>query len=256
MFAAGLVAVLLAVVVVVVVVAVVRSRRRDQAARSSARQAQALAEVPAGAAVASGSAGAHLGELPDLLRRARGNPGLLVDAFAAWAPDPRARTARQVVVGAMASLPQPGARLAALLAAVEASPLAPAADPLQPEIVAALSALWQGDLLRKGRDIMFAGSRPKAREVVIASFVALALSDRGATLDDGQRVALTSDFVDLYGGAAPAQRPELLAVVRKLGGHDAAELLSGHGLTGESQLESQVRYRRALDRARKAAGVP
>jgi len=254
MFAAGLVAALL-VVVVVVVVAVVRSRRRDQAARSRAREAQALAEAPAGA-VANGSAGAHLGELPDLLRRARGNPGLLVDAFAAWAPDPRARAARQVVVAAMAALPQPGARLAALLAAVEASPLAPTADPLQPEIVAALSALWQGDLLRKGRDIMFAGSRPKAREVVIASFVALALSDRGATLDDGQRVALTSDFVDLYGGAAPAQRPELLAVVRKLGGHDAAELLSGHGLRGQAALESQARYRRELDRARKAAGVP
>jgi len=254
MVVAGLVAVLVALVVVVVLVVMgVRVRPDSAAAPAGARQSRAVAEAPAGAVA---GADAHLGELPDLLRRARGNPGLLVDAFTAWAPDPQAQAARRVLVSAMAALPQPGARLTALLAAVEASPLAPASDPLQPEIVATVSALWQGDLLRKGRDLMFAGSRPQAREVVIASFVALALSDRSAALDDGQRAGLTSDFIDLYGGAPPAQRPQLLAVVRKLGGHDAAELLSGHGLRGQAALESQARYRRELDRARKAAGVP
>jgi hypothetical protein len=92
--------------------------------------------------------------------------------------------------------------------------------------------------------------------VVIASFVALALSDRGAALDDRQRAGLTSDFIDLYGSAAPAQRPELLAVVRKLGGHDAAELLSGQALRGQVQLESHARYQRELERARKATAAP
>ncbi|HET6146679.1 MAG TPA: hypothetical protein VFH68_04050 [Polyangia bacterium] len=254
MVAAGRAAVLLALVVALALVVVAaRARREGRAARAGARASPAVAEAPA--SVVAG-AGAHLGELPDLLRRARANPGLLVTAFAAWAPDPQARAARQVVVGAMAALPQPGARLTTLLAAVDASPLAPASDPLQPEIVAAVSALWQGDLLRKGRDLMFAGSRPKAREVVIDSFIALALSDRSAALDDGQRGGLTSDFIDLYAGAAPPQRPQILAAVRMLGGHDIAELLSGHGLRGEAQLESQARYRRELDRTRKAAGLP
>ena len=235
--------------------AVWRARHRDQAARERERAARDLAEAPSGAAGAGAEQGAHLGELPDLLRRARGNPGVLIEAFAAWAPDPTARAARQVLVAAMAALPQPDARLAALLAAVEAAPVAPADDPLHPDVVAAVSALWQGDMLRKGRDLLFAGSRPKAREVVVASFVALALSERSGALDKGQRGGLTSDFIDLYGSATPADRPQLLAVVRKLGGNDAAELLSGHGLRGEGQLDSQVRYRRELERARKAAGM-
>ena len=238
-------------------VVLVRARRQGEEARARDSAARAAAEARLGdTAAAVAGAGAHLGELPDLLRRARGNPGLLIDAFASWAPDPEARSARRVLVSAMAALPQPAARLAALLAAVEASPMAPAADPVHPEVVAAVSALWQGDLLRKGRDLMFAGSRPRAKEVVIASFVALALSDRGGALDESQRGGLTSDFIDLYGVAAPAQRPELLAVVRKLGGHDAAELLSGRGLRGQAELESHARYQRELERTRKATGLP
>jgi hypothetical protein len=251
---AGIVALILAGLLVgVVALGVVRARH---AARDRARRA--ATEVGEGTAGLgeSGAVGSHLDGLPDLLRRARANPGLLADAFARWAGDARALAARRVLVAAMAAQAQPAVRLTLLLAAVEASPLAPGADPLEPEMVAAVSSLWQGGLLRKGRDLMFAESRPKAKQVVIASFEALALSDRGAALDPAQRSGITSDFIDLYGRATPADRPQILAVVRTLGSDDAAELLSGNGLRDDSQLDTHVQYRRELERFRKATTTP
>ena len=89
-------------------------------------------------------------EVADLLRRARGNPGLLIEAFAAWASDPQAQAKRRVVLGAMAAEPQPMARLAALLAAAQASPLPLDADPLRRDIVGAVSSVWTGPLVRRG----------------------------------------------------------------------------------------------------------
>ena len=48
----------------------------------------------------------------DLVRRARGNPGALIQAFAGWATDPQAQAKRRLVLGAMAAEPQPMTRLA------------------------------------------------------------------------------------------------------------------------------------------------
>jgi hypothetical protein len=160
-----------------------------------------------------------------------------------------------VLVGAMSALPLPAARLTTLLASVEASPMTPAADPITPDVINALSSLWQGDFTRRGRDLLFAGARPRVRDVVFDSFVSLALSDRGAALDGAQRGALTSDFIDLYGAAPEAQRPQILAVVRKLGSADTAELLAGHGLRGEGGIAAHARYQQELARAKAAAAA-
>ncbi len=176
----------------------------------------------------------------------RSRPGL---------PDPQAQGKRRVVLGALSAEPQPMARLAALLAAVEASPLALGADPLRRDVGAAVSSVWPGALVRKGRDLMFAEARPRARQVVIASFVELALSDRAAALDAGQRAGLTSDFIDLYRQAGPDQRRDVVTVVRKLGGDDAAELLQGHGLGDDSTLEHHLEHRRNVEAAMRAAAA-
>jgi hypothetical protein len=222
--------------------------RRDRLARA---QAPAAASVPGTGA--NGVTAADADELADLLRRARGNPGVLIDAFAAWAPDPQALAKRRVVLGAMAAEPQPMARLAELLAAAQASPLSLGADPLRHELVAAVSSVWTGPLVRNGRDLMFAEARPRARQVVIASFVELALSDRAAGLDAGQRRGITSDFIDLYRQAGPDQRRDVVAVVRKLGGDDTAELLEGHGLGNNSTLEHHLEHQRNVEAAMRAA---
>jgi hypothetical protein len=242
----------LALALVALVAAGVLRARREALMRADAR---AAADAPPPGAPAVG--GSDADEVADLLRRARGNPGVLIEAFAAWASDPQAQGKRRVVLGAMAAEPQPMARLAVLLAAAQASPLALDAEPLRRDLVGAVSSVWTGPLVRKGRDLMFAEARPRARQVVIASFVELALSDRAAALDATQRSGLTSDFIDLYRQAGPDQRRDVVAVVRKLGGDDAAELLQGHGLGNDSTLEHHLEHRRNVEAATRlqAAGT-
>lgn len=246
---------------VVVVWGVARSSRGARGPAASPARVPGDPPAPVAGEATSDQDDHHLREVAELVRRSRGNPGQLIDAFAAWASDPQALAARRIVLGALGAQPDPMARLAALLAAVQASPLAPDADPLAREIVSAVSSVWTGSTVRKGRDLMFAEARPHARQVVIASVVELALSDRAAALDASQRAGLTSDFIDLYRQAGEAQRGDIVAVVRKLGGNDTAELLQGHGLR-DSQLESHLQYRRDLEAARSklattpAAGPP
>jgi hypothetical protein len=242
----------LALALAALIAAGVLRARREGLVRGHARDA---ADAPSpGAPAISGS---DADEVADLLRRARGNPGVLIEAFAAWASDPQAQGKRRVVLGAMAAEPLPMARLGVLLAAAQASPLALDADPLRRDLVAAVSSVWTGPMVRKGRDLMFAEVRPRARQVVIASFVELALSDRAGVLDATQRSGLTSDFIDLYPQARPDQRPDVVAVVRRLGGDDTAELLQGHGLGNNSTLEHHLEHRRNVEAAlrQQAAGA-
>jgi len=241
----------LAIALAALVAAGVMRVRRDRLAR-----AQAPVAVRAPAAAASGLTAGDADELADLLRRARGNPGVLIEAFAAWAADPRAQAKRRVLLGAMVAEPQPMTRLAELLAAAQASPLSLAADPLRRELVGAVSSVWTGPLVRRGRDLMFTEARPRARQVVIESFVELALSDRVAGLDAAQRSGLTSDFIDLYRQSGPDQRRDVVAVVRKLGGDDVAELLQGHGLGDSSTLEHHLAHRRNVEAAMRQAAEP
>jgi hypothetical protein len=161
-----------------------------------------------------------------------------------------------MVLGAMVAEPQPMTRLAELLAASQASPLSLDADPLRREMVGAVSSVWSGPLVRKGRDLMFAEARPRARQLVIASFIELALSDRAAALDAAQRSGMTSDFIDLYRQAGPDQRRDIVAVVRKLGGDDVAELLDGRGLGNSSTLEHHLEHRRNVEAAMRQAAAP
>jgi hypothetical protein len=224
--------------------------RRDRLARARAQAAGA--EGPA----ADLGAGAGNGEIADLLRRARGNPGVLIEAYAAWASDPLAQGKRRLVLGALAAERRPLPGRAALLAAAQASPLPLEADPLRRDIVAAVSSMWTGPLVRRGRDLLFAEARPRSRQVVIASFVELALSDRAAALDPAQRSGITSDFIDLYARASLEQRRDVVAVVRKLGGDDAAELLQGHGLGKNSTLDHHLQHQRNVEAAMRQAAPP
>lgn len=229
---------------------VVRARR-DTLARARARAAGSESPPAADPGADGDSA-----EIAELLRRARSNPGLLIEAYAAWASDPAAQGKRRVVLGALAAQPQPMARLGALLAAAQASPLPLEADPLRRDIVAAVSSVWTGPLIRRGRDLLFAEARPRSRQLVIASFVELALSDRAAALDPAQRSGITSDFIDLYARASADQRRDVVAVVRKLGGDDAAELLQGHGLGKNSTLDHHLEHQRNVEAAMRAAAAP
>jgi len=240
-----------ALALVALVVTGILRVRRDRAARA---HPPAAADAPGAGSI--GVAPGDADELGDLLRRARGNPGVLIEAFAAWASDPQAQVKRRVVLDAMAAEPQPMARLGELLAAVQASPLALDADPLRREVVGAVSSVWTGPLVRKGRDLMFAEARPRARQAVIASFVELALSDRAAALEPAQRSGITSDFIDLYRQAGPDQRRDIVAVVRKLGGDDTADLLDGRGLGNSSTLEHHLAHQRNVEAAMRQNAAP
>lgn len=241
--------VLVVALVALIAGGVVRARR-DRLARARSN----AAGVEPAPAVDVGASG-DTDEIADLLRRARGNRGVLIEAYAAWASVPQAQGKRRRVLGALAAEPQPMARLAALLAAAQASPLPLEADPLRRDIVAAVSSVWTGPLVRRGRDLLFSEMRPRSRQVVIASFVELALSDRAATLDPAQRSGITSDFIDLYARASPEQRRDVVAVVRKLGGDDAAELLQGHGLGKNSTLDHHLEHQRNVEAAMRQAAV-
>ena len=143
-------------------------------------------------------------------------------------------------------------RLTLLIEAAAADPTEPDQDPLWNELVQGLSAIWQGDAITTGIDVMFTESRPRARDAVVSSFAKLAL-ERTGDLTPAQSQRLTEAFIDLHNRLPALQRREVEAAARKIAGDDVADLMQGKGMASDEELQVQRDYKRSLEQGQRVA---
>jgi hypothetical protein len=106
-----------------------------------------------------------------------------------------------------------------------------------------LSEEWKPDVFDKGRDLMLAEQRPRAKRALIASFVEFVENRQAVNLTPEQTNALLTDLIDMHGAADPEERPAIQGAVRKIGGDDAADLLAGKS---PEKLETYIQYQKEL----------
>ncbi len=144
------------------------------------------------------------------------NAGRLIAAFGAWAGDPAAVIPRRMVFDALLGQPDGMARVASMLQAVDGVRIPVDEDPLWTPTVEALAQVWDSGNIATGMDMMVSEERPRARALLIASIGKMAMSERAATLNEAQRLAVVSDFIDIKLKATPEMREEIDAVIRHL----------------------------------------
>jgi hypothetical protein len=173
--------------------------------------------------------------------------------YGALAGDPSALSARKLLLATLFSENDISLKLSGVLAAVEADPTPPEKDPLWEQISRQLSELWKGDTAPKGMDLVMAETRPRARRVLISSFVHLATSERLGELAPDHRQTLTETMIDVAPHVAPGQKAEVGRALRALGGNDLADIMDGKGLSGKDGhvLESERAYNDALEQTKK-----
>jgi hypothetical protein len=151
------------------------------------------------------------------MRRAPGpNAGRLIAAFGDWAGDPGAVIPRRMVLDALLGQPDGMARVTSMLQAVDGVRVPVDEDPLWTPTVEALAQVWDSGNIAAGMDMMVSEERPRARALLISSIGKMAMSDRAATLNEAQRLAVVSDFIDIKLKATPEMREEIEAVIRHL----------------------------------------
>jgi hypothetical protein len=178
----------------------------------------------------------------------------IVQAYGAWAKDPATVNARKLLLASLFKEDDIGKKLSGVLEAVEADQTPPENDPLWPFLTESLSDLWEGDKATKGMDLVLAETRPRAKQALISSFAQLATSERLSELSAEQRQTLTETMIDVTPQVPAAQKPEIIAALRKLGGNDLADIMMGKGLTGKDGhvLESEQAYAKSLEDTRRA----
>lgn len=175
----------------------------------------------------------------------------IVAAYAGWAGDPSAQTARKLLLSRLLAESDVPKKLSGLLAAVEADPTPPEKDPLWEYVVTSLADLWKGDVATAGMDLVVAEKRPRARRALLSSFAEVATSERVASYTAAQRQTLTETMIDLSVHVPEPQRPEVAGALRSLGGNDLADIMEGKGITGKDGhvLESERAYKQGLAEA-------
>ena len=170
----------------------------------------------------------------------------LIDFYGRAAADPGAIEARQIALAALFEHRSLGLRLQRVLEAVEGDPTPPESDPLWPHVVDRLSEQWTQETLDKGRDLMLMHEKPRARRALVASFIRYSELHLGV-LSPEQRQTLTTDFIDVYPLADPAQKPDVLATVGKLSGNsDVADVLTGKVLEPGFKLQAELDHEREM----------
>jgi hypothetical protein len=119
-------------------------------------------------------------------------------------------------------------------------------------MVQGLAAIWQGDTINSGIDLMVTESRPRARDAVVSSFAKLAL-ERTSELTPPQQQRLTEAFIDLHNRLPALQRREVESAARKIAGNDVADLMQGKGMASDDELEVNREYKRALQDSQRVA---
>lgn len=180
----------------------------------------------------------------------------VAELYAAWASDTSALPARRLALSTLFEQPSLGAKLKGVLDAVAADPTPPANDPLWPQIVEQLADVWTVDTFDRGRDLMLLETRPRAQQALVASFIRMSQNERGASLSEQQRLALASDFVDVYSGADPAQKAELDQALRLLAGDDVVDILHGRSADPDLQLTADMIRDEAIQEVMQAQSAP
>ncbi len=192
-------------------------------------------------------------EVRQALELARGrDPARVIAAYAKLAGDPAALEARKLLLASLLQEENLPKKLSAVLAAVEADPTPPERDPLWPYLAESLAELWQGETTTRAMDLVLAETRPRARLALVSSFAQLATSERLTELTAEQRQTLTETLIDIAPKLPEAQKSEVDAALRRLGGNDLADIVAGKGLTGRDghELESERAYKAALEETR------
>jgi hypothetical protein len=152
---------------------------------------------------------------------------------------------RRLILKTLLDKPDLASKLGLVLAAVQRDPTPAERDPLWSDVAAGLANQWRGDAINHAADLMFAETRPRAKQALISSLAVLA-AEHGAELLAPQRVSISNYFIDMYASVEPWQKPELVTTVRSLAGNDAADVLLGKGLHTDGELEGQRAYNAAL----------
>lgn len=172
-----------------------------------------------------------------------GRNAKLVEAYAKLAHDKTATGVRALALNGLFGEQSLPLRLKGVLEAVSADPTPVREDPLWKKVVHKLSEEWKPDVFDKGRDLMLAEQRPRAKRALIASFVEFVENGQAANLSPERTNALLTDFIDMHGVAEPEERPAIQGAVRTLGGNDPADLLAGKS---PDKLELQIEYQKNL----------
>lgn len=173
----------------------------------------------------------------------------LVELYVRLSGDASATGVRALALTALFGAESLPLRLKGVLDAVNADPTPPREDPLWPKVTQKLAEQWKPDVVDKGRDLMLAEQRPRAKQALVDSFVAFVDSGQADRLTPEQSTALLTDLIDTHGVSTPERKPPIQEAVRKLGGNDPADLLAGKGLGDGHKLELQARYERELEAA-------
>ena len=179
----------------------------------------------------------------------------LVELYVRLSGDASATGVRALALSALFGEESLPLRLKGVLDAVNADPTPPREDPLWPKVTQKLAEQWKPEVFDKGRDLMLAEQRPRAKQALVDSFVAFVDSGRADSLTPEQSTALLTDLIDMHGVSAPERKAPIQGAVRKLGGNDPADLLAGKGLGDGHKLELQARYEKELESATKALGA-
>lgn len=154
---------------------------------------------------------------------------------------------RKVAMKDLLSQGDSATRLTLLLEAAAADPSAPDKDPLWPELVQGLSAMWRGETISSGMDMMLSESRPRARDALVSSFAKLAV-ERTGELEPAQKQKLTEYFIDLHARVPAYQKRELETAARRIAGNDVADLLQGKS---PDNLEIHREHNQAMEDGKK-----
>jgi hypothetical protein len=175
-----------------------------------------------------------------------GRSAKLVEFYARLQKDKNATGVRALALNGLFSEESRPLRLKGVLDAVSLDETPPREDPLWSKITSKLAEEWKSEVFDKGRDLMLAEQRPRAKRALIQSFVEFVENGYAANITAEQSNALLTDFIDMHGLADPEQRPAIQGAVRKIGGNDPADLLAGKD---PATLEYQIEYQKNLQAA-------
>jgi hypothetical protein len=170
----------------------------------------------------------------------------LVELYTSLSGDKSATGVRSLALSALFGEASLALRLKGVLDAVASDDTPSREDPLWPKIKEKLAEQWTPETFDKGRDLMLAEQRPRARRALIDSFVELVETGQTASLTNDQVNALLTDLIDMHAVAENDQRPAIQGAVRRIGGDDPADLLAGKGLGPGQKLKLQAEYEKQL----------
>jgi hypothetical protein len=167
-----------------------------------------------------------------------GRTAKLSELYVRLAGDRSATGVRALALNGLFAEPSLPLRLKGVLDAISMDPTSPREDPLWSKVTSKLAEQWTPEVFDKGRDLMLAEQRARAKRALVDSFATFVNSGQAEGLTPEQSTALMTDLIDVHAQAAPEQKPAIQEAVRKLGGNDPADLLAGKP-PGELELQKQ-----------------